>query len=168
MRRTTKRPTNSSVLTMPSKPSSNWQMTWTQRNGTRTRRQQKRATLELLAFLARHVYPFRADWPLRLLHRCDLWTLRDGAGIKAAVWLERLGNGTAALHLCASRDARGRWVLPRVLRSLSDGARRSGYHTLTAAPLPQHIPYLERLGFLRVGHAYHLRLYEQTQHPEGP
>lgn len=168
MRRITKRPTNSSVPTMLSKPSSNWQMTWTRRNGTRTRRQQKRATLELLAFLARHVYPFRADWPLRLLRQCDLWTLRDCAGIKAAVWLERLGNGTAALHLCASRDAHGRWILPRVLRSLSDGARRSGYHTLTAAPLPQHIPYLGRLGFSQVGDKFHLSLYGQTQHSEDP
>lgn len=168
MRRTTKRPTNSSVLTMPSKPSSNWQMTWTRRNGTRTRRQRKRATLELHAFLARHVYPFRADWPLRLLRRCDLWTLRDCTGIKATVWLERLSSGTAALHLCASRDAHGRWILPRVLRSLSDGARHAGYHTLTAVPLPQHIPYLERLGFLWEGDAYHLRLYGQTQNSEGP
>lgn len=166
MHATIKRPMNSSAPTMPSKPSFSWRMTWTRLNGTQTRQQRKRAYCELRVFLVRCGYPFHADWPLRLLRRCDLWTLRSGDGVKAAVWLERVGHGRAALHLCAARDARGLWVRPRVLRSISDGARSAGYSVLTASPLPQHAPYLERLGFFREGAKYHLCLYEQTRHSQ--
>lgn len=160
MRGTTRLATNSSVPTMRSKPSSSWQMTWMRRSGTQTRKQRKRVYRDLRAFLRAASYPYAADWPIRLLQRCAVWTLSDGPGAQAAVWLEPLGDRRASLHLCASREARGRWVSPGALRRLSDGARAAGFTKLIARPLPQHRPYLVRLGFDEVGGEYHLSLYE--------
>lgn len=168
MHGTTRPATNSSVPMMRSKPSSSWRMTWMRLNGTQKRERRKQVYRDLHRFLRAAGYPHAADWPVRLLQRCAVWTLGDGPSTQVAVWLEPLGNRWASLHLCASRESRGRWVSPGALRLLSDGARAAGFTKLIARPLPQHRPYLARLGFDEVGGEFHLSLYEQARYSQNP
>lgn len=151
---------------MPSKPYSNWRMTWTKLSGTRRKR--KKSACELLAFLRRTGYPFIADWSVALLRRCHIYALRRGPDIQAAVWFEPMGTTQAAMHLCAAPQVRGRWVTPATLRTLSGAARSHGFHTVIAEPLPHHVGYLTRLGFTRADPDFYLSLYEPAQNPEDP
>jgi GNAT superfamily N-acetyltransferase len=95
-----------------------------------------------------------------LLGRSEAFVLRRDGELVAAIWFERLASTVVDMHVHVARDYRGRWVTPSTLRYLAETLRRRGYYAVGARPRPEHIPLVQRLGFVPCGPGYILPLYE--------
>ncbi|SEJ85101.1 hypothetical protein SAMN03159494_03575 [Achromobacter sp. NFACC18-2] len=119
------------------------------------RKQRKEQACDLSRFLRRTGYPFATEWSPSALASCQTHVLPGPDGYLGAVWFQPISPSRTNFHIHISPALRGRWLTPRVFRYLIEAARSTGFPEVLAYPLPQHIQFVLRIGFVPIGNGWY-------------